>query len=75
MTILASSGDSGSPAVCEDRKGRPVQCGVTSFIYDIECKTRSRRCENTGITNHPPAAYLDISRYSKWLKDIAGILS
>ncbi|CAL8144059.1 unnamed protein product [Orchesella dallaii] len=70
--VTASSGDSGSPAFCEDRKGRPVHCGVTSFIYDIECKTRGRKCIQTGIDNHPPAAYLELSRFSKWLRDIAG---
>lgn len=70
--VTASSGDSGSPAFCEDKKGRPVHCGVTSFIYDIECKIRGRRCADAGVINHPPAAYLEVSKYSKWLKDIAG---
>lgn len=72
--VTASSGDSGSPAFCEDRKGRPMHCGVTSFIYDIECKTRGRKCTDTGIIRHPPAAYLEVSKFSKWLKDIAGNL-
>lgn len=70
--VTASSGDSGSPAFCEDKKGRPVHCGITSFIYDIECKTRGRRCTDAGVVIHPPAAYLEVSKFSKWLKDIAG---
>jgi secreted trypsin-like serine protease len=63
------AGDSGGPAICKDKNGFPVLCGVVSYGPDISyCQIKAK--EDSG--NCAAGTYAKVSYYRPWIIKHAG---
>ncbi|CAL8146232.1 unnamed protein product [Orchesella dallaii] len=57
-------GDSGGPAICRRRDGKPVLCGIASFsIIRIEC------IRNEVDSNCHPGVFAEVAHFKKWIEE------
>lgn len=63
-----SGGDSGGPAVCRDKDGNAVLCGLTSFGPNMK-----EECEQYKDEEHCfPTSYVKVDHYRDWIEETAG---
>ncbi|CAL8146223.1 unnamed protein product [Orchesella dallaii] len=61
-SAMVDHGDSGGPAVCRGKDGKPILCGIASFMIDTNC------LKGDDENSCHPSVFVEVGNYKKWVE-------